>query len=173
MIEQTVLIKRDLFIGGAGYEPGDVVDLAPLKLAPGKMKYLVDQGKVELVTSADSFVVPDTAQALIESAAVAGGAPEPDVRTDTILADAEAVLNSGEGETAPAVEHDPALIGAGIAPAPSKTKPAEIDENRVAELSALPKDELVEMAKAIGAAVRGSKAEIADRIAAAEAGVTS
>ena len=151
-ISQLVLVKRNIRLGGVDYGPGEVVDLAPLKLASGRLKNLLDLQRVELITSADDVKMPDTYQAFIENAAIAGGLSEPPV------------ISQPSSDSGSAGSVEPGSDGGDVAA-------AQLD--RVAELSDLPKDDLLDMARATGVAIRGSRREVAIRIANAERGVTS
>lgn len=147
--QQLFLIRRHMRIAGVDYVPGDVLDFAPLRLSASKMRVFQDQQKIEPVTSAEVVKVPDTAQALIESAAVAGGVAEPPVPD----------LPNMLGPPIPEVMPDP---------------PAAADDpERVAELADLPKDDLLDMARAIGVAVRGSRLDVARRVFDVEQAVAS
>jgi hypothetical protein len=129
------------------------VDVAPLGLHPHRLRQLIELGRVELVSSAESVKVPDSAQAIIENDFIAGGLSEPPIPT---------------GPGAPAVRHDDDTAGDTGPPVDGYA-----NAERISTLEALPKDELLEHARAIGVAIRGSKLEIATRIDAAERGVTS
>ena len=136
--QQLFLVHRRLKLRGSVYEPGDVVDLAPMSLPQGRVQQLVDQRRGELVTSTGKLAAPDTAQQLIQSWAVSGGEPE---TTDTDDTAGELAVVDGLSQ-----------------PLPNGGIPAAHDLQRLSV------PQLRQMARTAGVPIRGSKAEIITRL---------
>ncbi len=135
---QLFLVHRRIKLRGTTFEPGDVVDLAPLDLPQGRAQQLVDQRRGELVTTAGDTAAPDTAQHLIESWAVSGGATE---TVDDPVDDLGATLGS---------ELSAPLPNGGLPPAETLTR--------------MSGDELRDLARRCGVPIRGSKSDIIQRL---------
>jgi hypothetical protein len=140
--KQLFEVHRRIKIAGVMYSPGDVVDLHAAGLPAGRADQLVAQRRGEFVSGVEPVAVPDTAQTVIDHWAVSGGATE-------------AALITEYDETVIIDEADDDGLSA---PVPTATGYVR------AQLEAMGRDELRDMAQSVGVAIRGTKTEIIDRL---------
>lgn len=60
--QQLFRVDRPVTLRGTEYQPGQVIDLAPMGLPPGRAQQLVDQRRGELLSSADVVQPPSAAE---------------------------------------------------------------------------------------------------------------
>jgi hypothetical protein len=132
--QQLFRVDRPILLAGKRLQPGDVIDLAPLRLPAGRAQQLVDQRRGELLSNADEVQVPDTADEVI---------------TNWALRDAP--LDPALGDT-PDMDVDDGL---------SEPLTPEV---QIGVWRSMTKPQLLDEVKMRGLSVRGNKTQLVDRL---------
>lgn len=87
--KQLFKVHRPIMLRGTEYQAGDVIDLAPMGLPPGRGQQFVDQRRGEWVSTSDEVIVPDTANDVINDWVVQDAPLDPDPEPIELDADSD------------------------------------------------------------------------------------